>query len=99
MILGGLEAASPLHRFALAVTKWIGLEAANQGVSSTYPLWADALALTKCLENRVGGKQGVQVVRKEPMAKLRSKRFESRSIKPKQSVGTAQPEDTVIGLC
>jgi hypothetical protein len=26
---GGPEAASPLHRFALAVTKWIGLEVAN----------------------------------------------------------------------
>jgi predicted phage terminase large subunit-like protein len=28
MILGGSEAASPLHRFALAVTKRIGLEVA-----------------------------------------------------------------------
>jgi hypothetical protein len=45
MILGWPDAVSPLHRFALAVTKWIGLEVANQGVSPTYPLRAGALAL------------------------------------------------------
>jgi hypothetical protein len=47
MILGGREASSPLHRFTLAVTKWIGLKASNQGVSPTYPLRTGALALTK----------------------------------------------------
>ena len=34
------------------------------------------------------------------IAKRRSERFESRSIKPNQSVGaTAQTQETVIGLC
>ena len=46
MILEWLEAASPLHQFTLAVTKWIGLEVANQGVSPTCPLRASASALT-----------------------------------------------------
>ena len=54
MILGGLEAASPLHRFALAVTNWIGLKVANQGVSPTYSLRAGAFSLAKRLENRFG---------------------------------------------
>jgi hypothetical protein len=47
MILGGPEAANPLHLFVLAVAKWIGLEITNQGVSPTYPLRSFALALTK----------------------------------------------------
>ena len=38
MILGGHDATSPLHRFALAVAKWIGLGVANQGVSPAYSL-------------------------------------------------------------
>src|SRR5258708_39068757 len=40
--------------------------------------------------------QGVHVGREEPIAKRRAEAFESRSIKPNQSVGaTAQPKETV----
>ena len=46
MILGGSKAASPSHRFALAIAQWIGLEVANQRVSPTHPLRAGALGLT-----------------------------------------------------
>ena len=43
--------------------------------------------------------QGVQVGREESFANRGSERFESRSIKLEQPVGSAQPKEAVMGLC